>query len=265
MRSLAAILFVAQLAATAAAQRQPAASPPRSPQSAAPIDLTGYWVSLVTEDWRWRMVTPAKGDYASVPINPEGRRVADAWDLGKDDAAGNQCKAFGVGGIMRIPGRAHVTWPEEDTLKVEFDAGSQTRLLHFGGEARADGERSWQGYSSASWVFAGAAGGPTQFTANSLVPGQAPRPASGALKVVTTRMREGYLRKNGVPYSENAVITEYYDRFGPEPNGDVFLVVRTTLEDPKYLTQPFVTSTHFKLERDGSRWHPTPCKVEPPL
>src|SRR5438034_1309230 len=51
-------------------------SPPRA---LAPFDLTGYWVSVVTEDWRWRMVTPAKGDSTSVPLNPEGRRVTEMW------------------------------------------------------------------------------------------------------------------------------------------------------------------------------------------
>jgi hypothetical protein len=78
-------------------------------------------------------------------------------------------------------------------------------------------------------------------------------------------MREGYLRKNGVPYSANAVVTEYFDRVGPEPNGDVLLIVRTVVEDSKYLTQPFITSTHFKLEANGAtKWNPTPCKVDPP-
>jgi len=86
----------------------------------------------------------------------------------------------------------------------------------------------------------------------------------GSLKVVTTNMREGHLRKNGIPYSSDAVVTEYFDRVGPEPNGDVFLIVRTVVEDPKYLQLPFITSTNFKLEPDGSKWNPTPCKIDPP-
>ena len=239
-------------------------APSASAKASAPVDLTGYWVSLITEDWRYRMVTPAKGDYASLPISAEGRRIADTWDLARDEAAGNQCKAFGVGGIMRMPTRLRIAWQDENALKVEADAGTQTRVLRFGGAVSGEVEATWQGRSAAQWVFASVRGGPTQFTANSLIPGEASRPPSGALKVVITRMRAGYLRKNGVPYSENAVITEYFDRLGPEPNGDVLLVVRTTVEDSKYLTQPFVTSTHFKLERDGSKWNPMPCKVDPP-
>src|SRR5215472_11026215 len=109
----------------AAGGRGPAA--PANPKAAAPVDLTGYWVSLVTEDWRFRMVTPAKGDYASVPLNPEGRKVADAWDPDKDEAAGNQCKSYGAAAIMRVPGRLHITWQDDSTLKVETDAGQQVR------------------------------------------------------------------------------------------------------------------------------------------
>jgi len=241
--------------------------PQRSGKAAAPFDPTGYWVPLITEDWRFRMVTPSKGDYASLPLNPEGRRVADTWDLAKDNAAGNQCKAFGVGGIMRQPGRLHIAWQDDNTLKLEFDAGDQVRMLHFT-STQLGGERTWQGYSVAEWDLpaAGGRGGNAQGAGGAQFRGGATgtqRP--GALKVTTTGMREGYLRKNGAPYSENAVITEYIDRLGPEPDGAVYLLVRTTVDDPKYLQQPFVTSTHFRLETDGaSKWKPTPCRTDAP-
>src|ERR1700712_1252422 len=104
---------------------------PLTPKANAPEDITGYWVSLVTEDWRFRMVTPAKGDYASVPLNPEGRKVADTWDPAKDETAGEQCKSYGAAAVMRVPGRAHITWQDESTLKVELDAGTQNRVFHF--------------------------------------------------------------------------------------------------------------------------------------
>jgi hypothetical protein len=74
------------------------------------VDLTGNWVSVISEDWRWRMVTPLKGDFASVPINAEGRKVGETWDAAKDEAAGLQCKAYGAPGIMRMPGRVRITW-----------------------------------------------------------------------------------------------------------------------------------------------------------
>ena len=244
-----------------------------TPRSMAPIDLTGDFVSVVTEDWRWRMMTPPKGDVSSVPINADGRRVADTWDLAKDEAAGNACKPFGVGNIMRMPGRLHITWQDDTTLKLDFDAGTQTRLLHFGGKAPGGGERTWQGYSTAEWevagqqldvdpngipVLGGGGGGGRGGR------GRGGLPRGGSLKVSTANFREAYLRKNGVPYSFDAAISEYFDRVGPEPNGDTFLIVRTLIEDPKYLQLPFITSTHFKLEKDGSKWNPTPCKIDPP-
>src|SRR5690348_14090951 len=125
------------------------AGPPPSPKDAAPMDLTGYWVSIVTEDWRYRMVTPAKGDYASVPLNAEGRKVADTWDPTKDEASGNQCKSYGAAALMRVPGRLHITWADDNTLKIETDAGTQTRLLHFGAAQPSGGEPTWQGSSAA--------------------------------------------------------------------------------------------------------------------
>jgi len=78
--------------------------------------MTGYWVSIVAEDWRWRMF-PNKGDYGGVPLNAEARKIADAWDPAKDEAAGEQCKAYGAPNIMRIPGRLHITWQDDQTLR----------------------------------------------------------------------------------------------------------------------------------------------------
>src|SRR5438094_8731542 len=112
--------------AGAAGQRGEAPQPPQTPRAMAPIDLTGYWVSIVTEDWRFRMVTPPKGDFASVlPLNGAGRAAADGWDPAKVEAAGDACKSYGVGNIMRVPGRLHITWQDANTLKIETDAGSQ--------------------------------------------------------------------------------------------------------------------------------------------
>jgi hypothetical protein len=238
-------------------------APPRSPRDAAPIDLTGYWVSLVTEDWRWRMVTPLKGDSASVPVNRAGKQAANEWDPARDEAAGLQCKSYGAAAIMRVPGRLHVTWQDEGTLKIETDAGVQTRLLRFSASpetkdraAAANTEPSWQGLSSARWEAGAvppAAGIPL---------GLGPRVGmrSRSLEVVTTNLRAGYLRKNGVPYSERTKVTEYFDRFS-EPDGSDHLMVLTIVEDPVYLAIPFVTSSDFKKEPDGSKWDPAPCSA----
>jgi hypothetical protein len=233
------------------------AGPPLSPKDAAPMDLSGYWVSIVTEDWRYRMVTPAKGDYASLPLNPEGRKMADAWDPAKDEASGNQCKSYGAAAIMRVPGRLHITWNDDRTLKIETDAGTQTRLLHFGATEAPAGEPTWQGFSAATWDVPPAGRGMGGGGAAAVRPGQ---PRAGTLRVVTTHMRPGYLRKNGVPYSGNAVMTEYFDRTN-EPNGDSWLIVTTIINDPQYLQQEFITSTHFKKQADASGWAPTVCEA----
>lgn len=247
--ALAAVLLALTCGAVARAQRGGPPAAPRTPQQSAPVDLTGYWVSLVTEDWRYRVVTPPKGDYTSVPLNPAGRKAADGWDPARDEAAGEACRAYGAGGVMRLPGRLHITWQDERTLKVETEAGSQTRLLSFAPALQSSPD--WQGLSRASWdrsepVIGGGFFGPAA------APG-------GSLKVVTTGMKPGYLRRNGVPYSASAVLTEYFDRLNL-PGGDVMLVVQTEVVDPTYLSQPFWTSTHFKRQADAAGWSPTPCR-----
>src|SRR4029078_852709 len=237
--------------APAGGGRGGAAPAPPTPKAAAPIDLTGYWVAVVTEDWRWRMVTPPKGDFASIPPNPAGVQAGQQWDPAKDEAAGEQCKSYGAAAIMRVPGRLHITWDNDTTLKVETDAGQQTRLFHFGSDAAGSEAQkaaqssaaSWQGYSVAEWEQAAVGRG---------------EPRNGDLKVVTTRLRPGYLRKNGVPYSENAIVTEWYDRH-TAPNGDIWLVVSTEVKDPQYLSVPFITSTHFKKLPDNAPWKPEAC------
>jgi hypothetical protein len=238
-----------------------AAGPPRAPRAAAPIDLTGYWVSLVTQDWRWRMVTPAKGDYQGIPITPEARKVADAWDPAKDEAAGEQCKSYGAPALMSVPGRLHITWEDDNTLKVETDAGTQTRLLHFGDyQAPPNTARSWQGVSVARWLTPGG-NIPLQLRPADRSAGTpSVRPTGGSLRVVTTNLRAGYLRKNGVPYSENAEMTEHWDLY-KRPNGEEVLTITTEVVDSQYLRGSRLVAPPFKKEPDGSKWDPTPCNA----
>jgi len=244
---LAVFLFAMVIMGNSGVASQQPAQPqaPQTPRAAAPIDLTGYWVSVVTEDWRWRMLTPPKGDYTSVPLTPEGRKVADTWDPAK--AASDGCKAYGAAGIMRMPGRLNITWENDTPLKVETDAGRHTRWLRFASTQKPADSASWQGHSVASWELTGGRGGRGAATAR-----------GGSLKVVTTNLRVGYLRKNGVPYSENAVVTEYFDRHAAY--GTEWFTVTTIVDDPRYLTQTFITSTHFKREPDGAKWSPAPCE-----
>jgi hypothetical protein len=224
-------------------------SPAPTAKSAAAIDLTGTWVSVIHEDWWLRMVTPRKGDYTNLLLTPAARKIADAWDPARDEAAGEQCKGYGAAAITRLPGRLRISWQDDNTLKLEYEAGNQTRLFRFrpsgpaaGPPAAPAGPPSWQGNSVAQW----------RYTA---VP-----PRSGELKVTTNHLRAGYLRKNGVPYTANATLNEFYHRIAA-PNGDVWLTIITEVIDPETMVQPFVLSTHFKKLPDGAAFTPEPCSA----
>jgi hypothetical protein len=235
------------------AYAQQGARPALSPKAAAIEDLTGYWVSVVTnsEQWLLRMATPAKGDYRGMGLTPEGRKLADAWDPAKDEAAGEMCKAYGAPAIMQVPGRLHITWEDERTLRIETDSGKQTRQLHFGKPPEPIGEPTMQGQSTAQWDAQGGRG-----TEGGGAAGL--RYAGSSLKVVTTNLRPGYLFKNGVPYSAKSLLTEYFNRV-EEPDGNSFLVVSELLEDPQNFTEPFIRPWYFKKLPDAQGWNPTDC------
>jgi hypothetical protein len=239
MTRLAVVVFACAIASSVSVDAQRGrggGAPPANAHAVAPIDITGYWVSPITEDWKYRMVTPKKGVFDALPLNPEGRKVGESWDPARDEAAGEQCRAYGAPAIMRMPGRLHITWQDDQTMKVETDAGTQTRLLQFSAVS-ASGEPSWQGHSTAQWNVAGR-----------------------SLKVVTTNLRPGYIRKNGAPYSGKTVLTEYWD-LNTLPNGDRFLTITTRVEDPVYFTRPLQTSSDFKKLGDAAGWNPTPCSA----
>jgi hypothetical protein len=216
--------------------------PPMAPKAAAPIDLTGYWVSIVTEDWRYRMVTPAPGDYQSVPMTPAAIKLAETWDPAKDEAAGEQCKSYGAPALLRVPEHLHITWQDDRTLRMDTDAGQQTRLFHFGDWKPDSAAHTLQGDSVAQWE----------------IQREGPRPVNGSLKVTTSDLKAGYLRKNGVPYSDNTSLTEYYDLVH-ERNGTQLLVVTIVVTDPMYLREPFIISSHFKKLDGDTGWKPSAC------
>jgi hypothetical protein len=261
--------------------------PPPAAQAAAPVDVTGYWTAVITEDWHQRMMTAPRGDFGSgepgatagfngvrngqganpsqggnIPYKIAAAKLAMQWDPAKDEAAGEQCKAYGAGGVMRLPTHLHITWQDDNTLRVDTDAGSQTRLFHFvpapGGRnaqrleplitkatAPAGTARSWQGYSVARWTIMG---------------GAEDWAKGGSLEVITTDLKPGYYWKNGMPYSENLVLTEHF-RVLREDDGTDWLYMSQMAEDPDYLTEPWIITYQFKKLPDGSRWNPTPCSA----
>jgi hypothetical protein len=258
------LLLLAGLLLSAAAHAQVGRAPADA-RSRAPVDMTGYWVAVVTEDWRYRMMTPDKGDFTGIALNAAGRALMQKWDPARDQANGEACRAYGAPAIMRAPTRLHITWQDGSTLKVDTDAGQQSRLLHFGGSVPPEATPSWQGYSAASWEGMRGRGGFGGVTAGlpttaGMPNGTAAPTQDGYLKVMTSQVRAGYLRKNGVPYGTGTTVEEYFDSF-KEPNGDVWLVVTSIVTDPEYLDQPFMTSSQFK-KTDAAKWNPTPCQAQ---
>jgi hypothetical protein len=201
---------------------------------------------VVNEDWRYRMVTPAPGDYQGVPMTPAAVKVASTWDPAKDEASGDQCKSYGAPAFLRVPGHLHITWQDDRTLRMDLDTGTQTRIFHFGDWKASGGPATLQGDSLASWEFQRAPG---------------PDSRKGSLKVATSHLKAGYLRKNGVPYSENTALTEYYDVL-KESNGDVLMVVTIVTTDPMYLREPFIITSHFKKQAGCAGWNPSACSAK---
>ena len=232
------------------------AQPPtdtRSARERAPIDLTGQWVAVVDEDWRWRMVTPPVGDTSSLPVNDRARAAAAAWDLERDKAEGNLCKAFAGPGLIRQPTRIRIDWEDDDTLRLEFDAGRQVRRLEFTSQAPI--ERALQGYSEARW---------SRQTQSRGVFGQRTPPEGGSLVVRTTQLTGGYLRPNGVPFSERTTVKEFFNTF-TLPDAGAWLILTMVVDDPEYLTTELVVSSQFKKEASRGAWNPRPCDIAPPL
>ena len=246
-----AALVMSWVAQPAAQFPQRGGGPPPTPRASAPIDLTGVWVSIVNEDWRWRMITAPRGDFPGLPLSPAGREIAMAWDPKTDGS----CKAFGAAAVMRMPTRVRISWADDTTLKIETDNGEQTRLLHFGA-GPGPSAPSLQGDSAAAWQRTLPPNNP--FGIN--FPGGPPPPPGGSLRVVTTNLSGGWLRRNGVPYSARTTVTEFFDRF-PVPDGSEWFVVTTQVVDPEYLLGRLVTSSHFRREPDASKWAPKPCRT----
>jgi hypothetical protein len=236
------------------AQAPAASKPAPTPRAQAPIDPTGYWVSLITQNWQYRMVVPGRGEYADVPLNDKAKKFADAWNAAADIKAGKACEAYGAAVLMRNPERLHIVWQDDQTLRVDTDAGMQTRLLHFGAAASQQAA-SLQGFSSAHWQIdrvvntfgapAGREGGTSH---------------DGSLIVHTGHLLPGLLRKNGVPYGADTTVGEIWDLRTLSPT-DQWLTVSTKVEDPQYLFQPYVYDSIFQKEPDGSKWKPGACSL----
>tara|TARA_R110000824_G_scaffold336_11_gene2416 strand:- start:75790 stop:76635 length:846 start_codon:yes stop_codon:yes gene_type:complete len=235
-------------------------------QRFAPIELTGNWVSVITEDWHMRMITPPVGNFDGLPLTARAQEVASAVDLEQIERDGQACQAYGAARILREPGRLRISWEDEDTLRIDTDAGQQTRLLHFA-NAPVPGAPSLQGHSIAEWQYYGGFD-PMRVVLN---PGQVGsfrlngrrplmQPEGGKLYVETNMLNPSMLRKNGVPLSADTELKEYFNTLR-EPDGTEWLIVTTIVRDPLNLLVNHITSSNFQRESDDSKWSPSPCTL----
>ena len=198
---------------------------------AAPHDLSGYWEPLITEDFKLRTQGVKKGEYNGIELNDAARAIADQFkpDAGADELLFDKCGPHGAPRIMFTDTRLRITTGNA-VVSMELEAEGQTRRFYLDKREWQGGELQWQGHSNAY------------------------PDGKSLLTVITRHMRPGLLRSNGIPYSEDAVLTEHYARHGE------YLTVIQALEDPEYLKSPFITSTSFRKIPDPNDWRMGSCR-----
>ena len=227
--------------------------PAASPREAAPVDLAGTWVSLVTEDWIERMSpdSPGSGTGGGFGGGGGGGRGGG----GPEPAASQDpCAAYGAGGIMRVPGRVRISWQDDDTLLMELDAGSQRRVIDFAADAPASAGLSLQGRSTAEWQGSGGRGRGGRGGRGGGAPNQ-----WGSLKIVTTNLAAGYLLTSRSWYGDGATLTElirYHDDFGQE----YFTVTALVEQNGQTVSR---TSSTFRKEPNDSDFDAGGCEITP--
>ena len=223
-----------------------------SPRDTAPVNLAGQslegqWVSIVNEDWLWRMRVPEKGDFASIPYNELAAEAGETWD----ESMAGSCLTYGAAGIMRQPLRFRIEWESDSVISLETDFGQQTRRFIFNEAAPVDTPLSLQGYSIASWEI-------DEPIERGFFGSRERGPQYGSLKVETSHLTAAWLRSNGAPVSDSATVTELFDIF-KGPDGSEWMVATVIVHDPIYLNVDFITSSHFRRENESGTWDPRPC------
>jgi hypothetical protein len=196
----------------------------------ADADLTGYWDNIIQEDFGYRLAGPAVGDYSGLPINDAAKAIADNWDPEDGYKPENQCKMHGAAYIMRSPIRFFLEYEDEVTIsiKIELEMGRE-RKIYLDGRP-AEGPPTEMGHSVGVWN-------------------------GDMLTVTTTNMTEKYIRRNGVPNSEQAVMTEHFIRH------DNYITLISIIEDPVYLTEPLIRSVSYRKRDDEFKWVRYDCEV----
>jgi hypothetical protein len=204
--------------------------------AAAQVDFSGEWAPRFWEDQPERVPGPDLGDFAGIPINEAARLRAEAWDASIQTLPEWQCRPHSADYIWRGPSPLRIS-KEVDPVSREITAfhaewlRSVDRAVYLDGRPHPpdDALHTWSGFSTAKWD------GPI-------------------LTVTVTHLKEGYLRRNGLPRSDRATLTEHWIR-----NGD-YLTIVTIVNDPVYLTEPFIRTTDYELALN-QQIPPYPCGV----
>ena len=199
------------------------------------VELSGGWGQRFHEDLPERGAGPEIGDYVGLPMNDAARLRADSWDAGKWTMLERQCEPHPADYAPRGPASMRIT-STVDPVSQDVISWHTTmmwmlpqRAIHMDGRARPSpyAQHSWQGFSTGEWE-------------------------GDMLKVTTTHLKEGWLRRNGVPRSDKATLIEYFIRHGD------YLTLVTIVKDPVYLTEPFVRTSNWVADA-GFQLSPFSC------
>jgi len=202
----------------------------------AQVDFTGEWAPRFYEDQPERVAGPELGDYLGLPITDPARMRADTWNAAIQTLPEWQCRPHSADYIWRGPSNLHI-WKEVDPVTREITAFHAEWLRSVDNVYYLDGRphpspnaaHTWAGFATAKWE-------------------------GNMLTVTVTHLKEGYVRRNGVPRSDLATVTEHWIRHGN------WLTVVTIVNDPVYLSEPFIRSTDYELD-EHQLVPPYPCDV----
>jgi hypothetical protein len=201
----------------------------------AQVDLSGGWISKIHEDQPDRTAGPEIADYTGLPVNDAARERADSWDAQHLEMLEHECEPHPFDYGVRGPANMRV-WGDMDPFTkaipvwhTEMAYMMPLRSIYMDGRPHPpeDAPHTWQGFSTGAWE-------------------------GDILKVTTTHLKEGWVRRNGLPRSENATVVEYYLR-----HHDVLTVV-VDVEDDDYLTEPLVRTSSW-VSHDGFQLYPNSC------
>src|ERR1700733_1823075 len=217
------ILFLsAALLTSMSLSGQPARAPRPQTGPSPGIDISGYWTPPMDEDALERGAGSELGDYAGFALNDAGRLWALSYDPSRLADRYHQCDAYVTAYQMRAVGNAR-SWEERDPHNQQLIAvhwWAQTteghRVIWMDGRPHppAWSPHSFTGFSTGQYV-------------------------GNALVVYTTHIKQGWLRRNGTPDSDQATVTEFFVRHGDH------LTNTTVVTDPVFLTEPEVRSNDF--------------------